>query len=63
MQDHAKEATVNRQPVVITVIDQAMLPEPVHEITYPGPGRADHLCIGLRLPFLRPLAKFGPSRT
>jgi hypothetical protein len=44
VKDHAEEATVDRQPVVITVIDKAMLPEPVHEVADPGPGRADHLC-------------------
>ena len=44
VKDHAEEATVDRQPVVIAVIDKAMFPEPVHEMTDPGPGRADHLC-------------------
>jgi len=28
----------------VIIVDEAMLPEPVHEMTDPGPGRADHLC-------------------
>ena len=35
VKDHAEEATVDRQPVVIAVVDKAMLPEPVHEMTDP----------------------------
>ena len=44
VQDHAQEATVDRQPVVIGVIDKAQLPELVHEMTDPRPGCADHFC-------------------
>jgi hypothetical protein len=29
---------------VVIVVDQAMLSEPVHKMTDPRPGRADHLC-------------------
>ena len=28
----------------VIIVDKAMLPEPVHEMTDPRPGRADHLC-------------------
>ena len=31
----------------VIIVDKAMLPEPVHEMTDPGPGRADHLCQGV----------------
>ena len=31
----------------VVVVDKAMLPEPVHEMTDPRPGRADHLCQGV----------------
>ena len=31
----------------VIIVDKAMLPEPVHEMTDPGPGRADHLCQGI----------------
>ncbi len=34
------------QPGVI-IVDKAMFPEPVHEMTDPRPGRADHLCQGI----------------
>ena len=44
VQDHAEEATVNRQPVVIAVIDKAQFPEPIHEMIDPRSGCADHLC-------------------
>jgi hypothetical protein len=44
VQDHAEEATMDRQPVVIAVIDKAQLPELIHEMTDPRPGCADHLC-------------------
>ena len=32
---------------VIVVSDKAVLPEPVHEMTDPRPGGADHLCQGI----------------
>ena len=35
---------MDRQPAVGAVIDKAKLPELVHEMTYPRPGCADHLC-------------------
>jgi len=28
----------------VIIVDKAMLPEPVHEVTDAGPGRANHLC-------------------
>jgi hypothetical protein len=31
----------------VVVLDEAMLPEPIHEMTDPRPGRADHLCQGI----------------
>ncbi len=31
----------------VIVLDKAMRPEPVHEMTHPRPGRADHLCQGI----------------
>ena len=31
----------------VIIVDKAMLPEPVHEMTDPGPGCADHLCQGV----------------
>ena len=42
VQDHAEEATMDCQPAVV-VIDEALLPELIHEMTDPRPGRADHL--------------------
>jgi hypothetical protein len=42
-QDHAQEAIVNRQRGVLRVIDKTLRSEPVHEITDPRPGGADHL--------------------
>ena len=44
VEDHAEEATLNRQPAVAAVIDKAQLPELVHEMTDLQPGYADHLC-------------------
>ena len=44
VQNHTKQATVDRQPIVIAVIDKAQLPELIHEMTDPRPGCADHLC-------------------
>lgn len=43
MQNHAEQATVDRQPVVIAVIDKAQLPELIHKMTDPRPGCAYHL--------------------
>ena len=34
---------MNRQPVVLAVIDEAQLPELIHEMTDTRPGCADHL--------------------
>ena len=31
----------------VVVVNKSMLPEPVHEMTDPRPGRADHLCQGI----------------
>ena len=31
----------------VIIVDKAVLPEPVHEVTDPGPGRTDHLCEGI----------------
>ena len=44
MQYYAEQTTMDRQPVVIAVIDKAQLPELIHEMTDPRPGCADHLC-------------------
>jgi hypothetical protein len=44
VQDHAEEATVNRQLGAFAVINKAQLPELIHEMTDPRPGCADHLC-------------------
>jgi hypothetical protein len=38
---------VDRQPSAIVVIDKTQLPELIHEMTDPGPGRTDHLCQGI----------------
>lgn len=46
MKDHAQEAAIDGQSVFI-IVDEAILSEPVHEMTYPRPGRADHLCQGI----------------
>ena len=46
VKDHAQEATMDGQSAVI-IVDKAMLPEPVHELADPGPGRANHLCQGI----------------
>jgi hypothetical protein len=35
VQEHAEQATIGRQPTVITVIDKAQLNEPIHEMTDP----------------------------
>ena len=43
VQDHAQEATVNRQRAAARVIDKAQRPELVHEMTDPRPGCAAHL--------------------
>jgi hypothetical protein len=44
VQDHAQEATVNRQPAGDAfVIDKAQLLELIHEMTDPRPGGTDHL--------------------
>jgi hypothetical protein len=32
---------------LVVVLDKAMLPEPVHEMTDPRPGGANHLCQGI----------------
>ncbi len=42
VQDHAEEATMDRQPAAV-VIDKAKLLELIHEMTDPRPGCADHL--------------------
>jgi hypothetical protein len=42
VQDQAEQATVDRQPVVIAVIDKAQPPELIHKMTDPRPGCADH---------------------
>jgi hypothetical protein len=42
VQDHAEEATMDRQPAA-GVIDKAELPELIHEMTGPQPGCADPL--------------------
>jgi len=42
VQDYAKEAAMDRQPAVI--LDKSQLPEPVHEMTDPRSGCANHLC-------------------
>ena len=34
---------MDRQPVTV-IIDKAEIPELVHEMTNPRPGRSDHLC-------------------
>ena len=44
MQDYAQEAVVDRQPAAVGVIDKAMLPELIHEMTDSRPGSAYHLC-------------------
>ena len=44
VQEHAEEVAMSCQPVLIVVVDKAQLPEPVHEMTDPRPGCADHLC-------------------
>ena len=44
VQNHAEQATVDRQPIAIAVIDKAQLPELIHEMTDPRPGCANHLC-------------------
>jgi len=35
---------MHNQPALGAVIDKAKLPELIHEVTDPRPGRADHLC-------------------
>lgn len=35
----------------VIIVYKAMLPEPVHEVTDPRPGRADHLCEGILIDF------------
>ena len=42
-QDHAQEATVNRQRAAARVINEAQRQELVHEMADPGPGGTDHL--------------------
>ena len=32
---------------MVIIVDKAVLSEPVHEMTDPRPGRADHLCQGI----------------
>ena len=44
MQNYAQEAVVDCQPAAVGVIDKAMLPELIHEMTYSRPGSAYHLC-------------------
>jgi hypothetical protein len=44
VQDHPEQATMDRQPAVVTVIDKAKLPEVIHEMTDSRPGGADHFC-------------------
>ena len=46
MKDHAQQAAMDGQSAV-TIVDKAVLSEPVHEITDPRSGRADHLCQGI----------------
>ena len=43
VQDHAEEATLNRQPAVAAVIDKAKLSELVHKMTDLRPGEASEL--------------------
>jgi hypothetical protein len=44
VQDHAEQATMDRQPAHGAVVfDKAKLPELVHEMTDPRPGGAHHL--------------------
>ena len=43
VQDHAEEATMDRQPAAV-IIDKAELPELIHEMTDPRPGGTHHLC-------------------
>ena len=43
MQDYAEEAIIDRQIAAVVVIDKAKLLELIHEMTDPGPGRANHL--------------------
>ena len=42
MKEHAQVATMDGQSAVV-MVDKAMMPEPVHKVTAPGSGRADHL--------------------
>jgi hypothetical protein len=46
VKDQAQETTKDGQSSVI-IVDKAMRPEPVHEVTDPGPRRTDHLCEGI----------------
>ena len=46
LQDRAEEATMDCQPAAV-VVDKAEFPEPIHEVTDPGPGGADHFRQGL----------------
>ena len=44
MQYDAKKAAMDRQTAVVAVIDEAKLPELIHEVADTRSGRADHLC-------------------
>ena len=42
MKDYAEQAAVNGQSFVV-IVNKAVLPEIVHKMTDPRPGRANHL--------------------
>src|ERR1700682_1663780 len=44
LQDDAAEAAMDGQPSFMVVVDEAKLPEVIHEMIDPRPGCADHLC-------------------
>ena len=46
VQDHAEQTAMDGQSTVI-IVDKPVLPEPVHEVADPRPGRANHLCEGI----------------
>ena len=59
MQDHAEEATVNRQPAITSIFDKTKRPELVHEMTDPRSRGADHLCQVFLIDFR--MHDFGPA--
>jgi hypothetical protein len=42
VQYDAEQAAMDRSAAIVAVIDEATLPELIHEVTAPRPGCADH---------------------